>query len=327
MKPLRPVEPRGPLFADDINAERAEVDRLGKLSIDGPAGTELQSSSTGMQLTVPAAFVGCWAEISNPDNTAGGPWAWQEMRPIAGAAFEIKNPGRYGTEVKDPLYHPGHATLTDGTVAFIMKGAVRSDGQFVQQDWLVVGVCCGGSETTPPILGTLHQYTNNNTSQSFFTSGIYVWQPTLQRWVVDTCLQAGPLPEMPSGNWSQSTIRMGSPNNPNDGWRTIEVPWTPGAGGLWLEGVAPIDPTINFITNQGLCFNPNNKPFRWRQNFGFSTPNWALGSVWIFENPLLEPSPGMMLEMLPGAAFVHGGMFDERAWIPSGPSIPDCGCG
>lgn len=109
MKPLRPIVPGGPLYAEDENAKAAELLRLGKFTVDGG---DLTTDGTGVHLVIPPrAEEGFWARIDGGEN----PYAWTEMIPHGDGAgtWTERVGGRTSTLDSGTATSGGATTLTD----------------------------------------------------------------------------------------------------------------------------------------------------------------------------------------------------------------------
>jgi hypothetical protein len=154
MKPLRPVQAPGPLWADDINAAWVELTRQSKLIGDG---VDVEQGPGTTLLRVPPAAVRLrarvWADVGDSgsgDGSGSGsgsgndldfcarvPMAWQQQRPTECGTWEDDPYGLSGSvDERNPAFEVNGGSVAEDSVVELTPGAVYLDSdQKVVQEW------------------------------------------------------------------------------------------------------------------------------------------------------------------------------------------------
>lgn len=136
-------KPGDRLSAKRLNAEAAEIDRLGKIRMIG--GIVVQSSA-GVNLIPSPPLVEGWAEIT-ADN-GDGTYAFKFVVPGAYGSFNDISPTMPSVPANNPAYNVAGVTLTVGAVVWIRQGYARvqdqsgsgNEGEIIQE-WLIEACC------------------------------------------------------------------------------------------------------------------------------------------------------------------------------------------
>ncbi len=164
MKPLRPATPGGPLYAEDLNALFAEVQRLSRLTGEG---VDVDSGPTGVHLRVEAPDPGFWALITGLAGSGSGGggsgsgsgcgpgegpfYAYAEYKPVQCGNFEAVAGGRSG----DYAFEANNAPVPIPSFQFLRPAAAWADGTTTVREWVFTagsGLCDGsGSGAGTPL--------------------------------------------------------------------------------------------------------------------------------------------------------------------------------
>lgn len=114
MRPIPDPAPGKPLYAENLKAQLRELVRQGQFHVEG--GT-LDSSSTGVALSVDPPTTGFWARLTAPTGTLYG-WVEQQLRPDR--TWQDLPNGRVGSSELNPAQATdGSTAVPVGTVAYL----------------------------------------------------------------------------------------------------------------------------------------------------------------------------------------------------------------